>query len=363
MLKIEAGKIKEILREKNNLQELLVELKNKRILKALNYTNLNGVFKKGEEILLNITAQELNLGTGEYCFVVGSISKNIELKRKYGHIIKLRYTPYQFSIKSVEEVRKYRKKIENFKNLERIPVVVGTLHSQIAPISVILKKLSNNKVKISYLMTDSASLPLSLSNLVHLLKERKFIDYTITCGQAFGGDYETVNLYTGLIFAKEVLNSNIIIVSPGPGTVGTRTKYGFSSIEQGEIINSVSVLGGVPVAVLRISFADKRERHRGISNHNIVSLSEISLRKAIVCVPKLEGKKMKKVISQIGENKIDKKHILKIVDAEKELEIFEKENLKVETMGRSIKEDREFFLSAIAAGIVAFRIFKNGENF
>lgn len=360
MLKIEKVIIKKILNERKGVQELLVE-KGKKVLKALNYTDITGFFKEGEEILVNTAAQELNLGTGEYCLVVGTLSRKTKLRREEGHIIKLRYTPFQFSVKSVEEI--YKKKIENFKTLHKTPVVIATLHSQIAPVSIILKKLSKDRIKISYIMTDSASLPLPLSNLLNLLKEKNFIDNTITSGQAFGGDYEAVNLYTALIFAKEVLKSDIIIVSPGPGTVGTATRYGFSSIEQGEIINSVSILGGIPVAVLRISFADKRERHRGISHHNIVSLGKVALKKAVIGIPSLEKEKMDKVISQIKKERIARKHIVKIIDVKEGLEIFEKENLNIETMGRTLKEDREFFSSCIAAGIVAFKIFKNEKYF
>ena len=77
---------------------------------------------------------------------------------------------------------------------------------------------------------------------------------TITVGHAFGGDLETINIYTGLIAAKEILKGDITIISMGPGIVGSGTKYGFTGMEQGYIVDAINNLGGLAVAVPRISF-------------------------------------------------------------------------------------------------------------
>lgn len=87
-------------------------------------------------------------------------------------------------------------------------------------------------------MTDGASLPIYLSKNVDTLKE-KLIDSTITIGNAFGGDYECINIYTALITAKEILKADAVFVSMGPGIAGTGTKYGFTGIEQGSILDAV----------------------------------------------------------------------------------------------------------------------------
>ncbi len=87
---------------------------------------------------------------------------------------------------------------------------------------------------------------------------------------------ECTNIYTGLIAAKEVLKGDITIITMGPGIVGTGTKYGFSGIEQGQIIDAVNTLGGNPIVVPRISFRDLRERHKGMSHHTRTILSEIA---------------------------------------------------------------------------------------
>lgn len=99
-----------------------------------------------------------------------------------------------------------------------------------------------------------------------------------------GGDLESVNIYSGLIAAYQVLKAEIIIVTMGPGIVGTGTKWGTTAVEQGEIINAVNVLGGQPIAVPRISFADPRPRHQGVSHHTITALGQVALRESIIAL-------------------------------------------------------------------------------
>ncbi len=206
-----------------------------------------------------------------------------------GHIVKARYTPVQHTVLAVEEKDSpERGEIEEFATLNSMPVVIGQLHSQLAPAAGAIKRLSNGRARVAYIMTDSAALPLDFSRQVHELRGKGLIDSTITVGQAFGGEIEAVNIYTGLIAAKQVAGADAVIVCPGPGNVGTGTLYGFSSIEQGEIVNAVNVLGGSAIAVARISFADPRPRHQGLSHHTITSLGRVALTKCILALPMID---------------------------------------------------------------------------
>ena len=144
----------------------------------------------------------------------------------------------------------------------------------LTPFAATYKRLNPNK-KLVYIMTDGAALPIYFSMNADTLKNKGLIDSTITFGNAFGGDYECINIYTALITAKEIAKADAIFISMGPGIAGTGTKYGFTGIEQGPILDAVSKLGGRPVAIPRISFADMRDRHRGISHHSITILDEI----------------------------------------------------------------------------------------
>src|SRR5215831_19063098 len=118
-------------------------------------------------------------------------------------------------------------------------------------------------------MTDGAGLPLAMSDLVADLRERDLVDATVTCGHAFGGDYEAVSVYSALAVARHVAGADAAVVAMGPGIVGTGTRLGFSGIEAGPILDAATGLGGDPIACLRISFADERPRHQGVSHHTL----------------------------------------------------------------------------------------------
>ena len=98
-----------------------------------------------------------------------------------------------------------------------------------------------------------------------------------------------MSLHSGLLAARHVLGAELAIVSQGPGNLGTGTRWGFSGVASGEAVNAAAVLHGRPVASLRISEADPRERHRGISHHSLTSYGRVALARADVVVPDLPG--------------------------------------------------------------------------
>lgn len=342
MISKKLGIVDSIISTNENLDEIKVNI-NGQIQKAYNYKNMTGSLEVGDEVLLNTTAVELSLGTGGYHFVICNLNNLESNFTKGGHIMKLRYTPLQVKVDSVEEQESvYHEKINTFKSLNNLPVVVGELHSMLTPFVSSYKKLNPNK-KVVYIMTDGASLCLYLSKTVENLKNKNLIDSTITIGNAFGGDYECVNIYTALITAKEILNADVVFVSMGPGIAGTGTKYGFTGIEQGAILDSVKKLGGNPFLIPRISFSDKRNRHIGISHHTLTVLSEIVNVRCNVVIPKFDNEKFDVIEKQIKNYNLDKLHNIiykKNINTRCVLESFD---LKVKTMGRSYDEDKEFF--------------------
>ena len=52
---------------------------------------------------------------------------------------------------------------------------------------------------------------------VHWLREAGWLAGTVTVGQAFGGDLETVTVHTGLLAARHVLGAQVTVVAQGPG--------------------------------------------------------------------------------------------------------------------------------------------------
>ena len=340
--------VESIIDKSNGLEDIRVNL-NGDIQKAYNYYKMTGEVKVGDEVLLNTTAVELSLGTGGYHFVIANLNNLESDFTEGGHIMKLRYTPIQVKVDSVEEQdSKYHDKINNFTSLEHMPVVVGTLHSMLTPFVASYKRNNPNK-KLVYIMTDGAALPIFLSKNVDTLKKKGLIDNTITIGSAFGGDYDCVNIYTALITAKEVLKADCVFVSMGPGIAGTGTKYGFTGIEQGPILDAVYKLGGLPIAIPRISFADQRERHKGISHHSITILDEIVNVKVNIPVTIYDENKLNYIKKQVEKFNLEDKHNVVYIENNKAKEDLEHFNLKVRTMGRGYEQDTEFFEAASTA--------------
>lgn len=345
MISKRIGLVESIISKSENLEEITVNI-NGDTAKAYNYPKMTGSVDIGNEVVLNTTAVELSLGTGGYHFVIANLNKLESNMTPGGHIMKLRYTPMQVKVDSVEEQdSKLHDKINEFKSLENLPVVVGTLHSMLTPFAASYKRHNPNK-KLVYIMTDGASLPIYLSKNVENLKNKKLIDDTITIGNAFGGDYECINIYSALITAKEVLNADAVFVSMGPGIAGTGTKYGFTGIEQGPILDAVKKLGGNPIAIPRISFADKRDRHVGISHHSITVLSEIVNVNVNIPIGIEDKDKLEYVNKQIEKNNLQEKHNIVYIKPGNTFDDLSYYGLKVKSMGRNYEQDSEFFDAA-----------------
>jgi len=340
MLHRRLGTVVRVLSERPGAQEILVGDD-----QAINYPDLTGRVEVGDEVLLNTTAVDLGLGTGGVHFVIANLSRPIgEVDDSPGHIMKLRYTPHQTAVLSIEEDDSpHQSEIQEFESLDGVPVVCCELHSQIAPAAAAMKVGTDYQARIAYVMTDGGALPISFSRLVAELKEKGLLDATITCGQAFGGDIEAINIYTGLIAAKQVAKADAAIVCQGPGNAGTGSRFGFSGIQQGEALNACNVLNGSAIAVPRMSFADPRERHRGLSHHTLTILTDIV--RSLVLVP-IPDDKFADQLSKLP-------HKLRILDGEPGLAELKRKGIEVTTMGRSVEEDREFFLAASAGGALA----------
>ncbi len=326
---------------------------NDKTYKCINYNDITGQVEVDDNVILNTTAVDLSLGTGGYHFVLCNLSSNANTTHKEGHIMKLKYTPIQFNCLSAEaQESRYHNLFNEFDNLYNLPVIIGSLHSVLAPASICLKAISP-QIRIVYIMTDGGALPIWISDIVRRLKQEKIIHAAITCGNAFGGDIECVNIYSALIAAKTIYNADTVIVCMGPGIVGTDTQYGFSGLEQGYIIDAVNAYNGCAIAVPRISFADNRERHYGLSHHTVTILKKISNTTANIAIPKYETEKLELLKEQLSQHNIASKHkihYIDIADIEKTL-IEAKEYLN--KMGKGYDEDKEYFIACGAASLLA----------
>ena len=202
--------------------------------------------------------------------------------------------------------------------------------------------------RVVYVMTDGGALPLAFSRTVPALKDAGWLGGTVTVGQAFGGDREAVTVHTGLLTAVHVLAAEIVVITQGPGNLGTGTRWGFSGVQSGEAVNAVGTLGGRAVASLRISEADPRPRHRGISHHSLTAYGRVALQPADVVVPDLDGD-FGDLVRDAAEPLKARHHVVR-VSVDGLYDALAAAPVKLSTMGRNLDEDRSYFEAAAAAG-------------
>ena len=269
--------------------------------RALAYPELVGEPAPGDLVLLNTTALEAGLGTGGYAFVV-AVPHRIPVDPPLGpgHLVKARYTAEQVMVLGVDEQGSpHHELLRDADDLLGMPVVVADLHSSV-PAVVAGVRAERPDAVIAYVMTDGGALPAWFSRTVAGLREARWLASCISVGQAFGGDQEAVTVHSGLLAARLVVRADVAVVAQGPGTLGTGTRWGFSGLAAGEAVNAAGVLGGRPVAALRVSSADLRDRHRGLSHHSSTALGRVALLPADVVVPSLQGPFWAAVRGQAG---------------------------------------------------------------
>jgi hypothetical protein len=358
MIRIRKGRVLEVTNDGGDAVALRVEADGAECA-AVAYPQLTGPVRAGDEVLLNTSAVALRLGSGGVHFVMANLSgAPRDFSSGAGHIMKLNYTPLQCKVMSAEEEDSpHHEAIRDFESLDGTPVVVGTLHSMLAPVCAAVRSLGGGAIRVAYVMSDAACLALAFSRSVKTLKQKGLLHGTVTYGQSFGGDVEAVNKFSALIAAKVALRADIIVVAMGVGNIGTGTPYGHSSIEQGEITNAAALLGGAPVGVLRISFADARGRHYGVSHHSLTALGKIATAPVVAPVPVMAPEKMELVRSQLEQAGITRRHDVRELDGDVAITAMEEYGIKARTMGRGPDQDREFFLSCGAAARAAVLVF------
>jgi hypothetical protein len=196
-------------------------------------------------------------------------------------------------------------------------------------------------------MTDGGALPAWFSRTLSAL--RPLLVGTVTTGQSFGGDLEATNLHAGLLAAVVGLGAEVAVVAQGPGNLGTGTAWGFSGVDAGEAVNAAGILGGRPVGSLRISDADARPRHRGISHHSLTAYGRVALAPADLVVPGGLHPDLAAAVSAALEP-LRSRHRVVEVDPDGLDEALRALPVKLSTMGRDLDTDHAYFLAAAAAG-------------
>ena len=222
------------------------------------YPRLTGPVALGDEVVVNVEARELGLGSGGFDVLYANLTRGLGLPGEPGaHVMKLAYTPLQVAALHAEEAG------AQAESLHGMPVVCCSLHSQVAPVSAGI----GEGVRVAYLQVPGGALPVSLSDALRALKERGLIEACVAVGACVDGDVAAVSIASALAWAAHE-GFAAAVCSIGPGIVGTGTALGHGGVAASDAANSATALSGRPILAVRVSEADARERHRGISHHS-----------------------------------------------------------------------------------------------
>jgi hypothetical protein len=277
------------------------------------YPSLTGPVALGDEVLVNVQARALELGTGGFDVLYANLTRGLELGVAEGaHVMVLPYTPLQHARRFEEERGEPRSS-----RLDGMPVVCCSLHSQVAPVCAALAGL-----RIAYVQLQGGALPVSLSDTVRALRERGLVAASAAVAPCFDADAQCVSVASALGWARG--GHDVAVCAIGPGIVGTGTRFGHGGLAAAEAANAALALGGRPVVAARVSGADERERHRGVSHHTEAVLALV--RGDVV----------------VGEDGAGWREACA--------------DLPLSHMGRGPDDDPEFFEAAFAAGAAARRL-------
>ncbi len=220
------------------------------------YPDLTGAVVLGDDVVVNTQARDLELGSGGFDVLYLNLTRGLGLAAETGaHVMKLPYTPIQVAARHVEEDG------ELDGSLEGTPVVCCSLHSQVAPVCAALAGL-----RVAYVQLEGGALAVAWSDTIRLLRARGLVGETVSVGACFGGDVECVTPWSALAWAA-ARGVDVVVCAIGPGIVGTGTRLGHGGLAAAVAANAASSLGGRPIVAARVSDADPRERHRGVSHH------------------------------------------------------------------------------------------------
>ena len=331
---------------------------------GLVYDDVVGPVELGARVLLNVTALDRGLGTGGYALVVARTDVlPADPPTGPGHLVKARYTPQQVLVLGVDDQEsEHHALLQDADDLAGLPVVTADLHSALPAVVAGARHAAalagRPAPRIAYVMTDGGALPAAFSRTAAALREAGWLAACITAGQAYGGDLEAVSVHTALLAARLVVGADLVVVTQGPGNLGTDTRWGFSGVLAGDAVNAAATLHGRPVASLRVSGADGRPRHRGVSHHSLTAYGRVALTAADVPVPVFDG--LGAELDRLGATvriqaeTLSGRHHLVDVSADADLLAALRESpVRLATMGRGLEEDPASFLAAAVAGVHA----------
>jgi hypothetical protein len=315
--------------------------------------SLVGEAAEGDEVIVNTEALDLGLGSGGFDVVHVNLTRGLGGGGTAGErVMKLNYTSLQHAVEPVEVVAE----VEGA-DAPSPPVLVLPLHGHLAPSCWAAAQVSPG-LRVGYVQSAGGALPGTLSRDVAELRERGLLAGHVTAGPAYGGESEAISLVGALDAAVRRLGWEAIVCGPGPGILGSATSYGHGGLAALDGAHAALALGLPTLLSPRLSGADPRPRHRGLSHHT-ASVLELLLASVRIPVPEIELEGWPTGDERFGE--VDLPSVLDVLhevcndrhDVAVEpvdLEAYAASGLPARTMGRTIAQDPLFFAAPLAAG-------------
>jgi hypothetical protein len=332
---------------------------------------LVGRAEVGDEVIVNVQALDLGLGSGGFDVVHVNLTRGLDGEGTPGaHVMKLNYTSLQHAVAPVEGGAGGALILPVGR-----PVAVLALHGQLAGLAWAFAQ-SAPGAKLGYVQTEGGALPGGHSRTVRVLRERGLLAGHLTAGPAFGGEGEAITTAGALHHGLRVLGWDAAVCGPGPGIIGSGSPLGHGGMVALDSAHVALALGCPTLLVARLSSGEERTRHRGFSHHTLTVLDMLlepvtvalpagmrspagsDLRAELGAVfaaakPARKGKARPAPAVEQEHAAVDRPARIARHDwrrASVDLPGYASSGLPTETMGRGLMEDPLFFSAALAGG-------------
>jgi len=312
---------------------------------------LLGEMREGDEVVVNVAAVDLSLGSGGFDVVHVNLTRGLERPEGRGeeHVMKLNYTSLQHPVAPVERPVDadppeswFQSDAGREKGTTRsVAVGVLPLHGHLAPAAWAAARAAPGR-RVGYVQTGGGALPGAMSRDVRELRERGLLCGHVTAAPSYGGEHEALSTVGALDAAAGALGWDAVLVGPGPGIIGSDTALGHGGMAALDSAHAALSLGLPALISPRLSAADPRDRHRGLSHHTRTVL-DLLLAPVRIAVPAGYAE----VASELREAAAGRHRLL---EAEADLSAYAASGLPTTTMGRSLADDPLFFAAPLAAG-------------
>jgi hypothetical protein len=343
VLKLRRGRVASVAEAGTRIVRLIVALEGSGEERdAVAYPGITGPVEAGDDVVVNVEARDLELGSGGFDIVHCNLTRGLEGGGDGdAHVMKLNYTSLQHAVHPVEEDL-------DVPSRSGLPVGVLALHGQLPCVAFALAHIAPG-TRAGFVQTQGGALPAALSDTVADLLHRGLLAGHVSAGPCHGAIEEAVSVEGALDAAARKLGWDCAIVGPGPGILGSSSALGHGGLAALSNCHAALSLGCPVVVVPRMSSGDERERHRGLSHHTETVLSMLlrPVRVAApvgVSLPASAG--LERATAHGSEHEAVRTDVSGLVDP------YLSSGLPARTMGRSLEEDRDFFLAALAGGAV-----------